>query len=456
MAWTASTAFLAAGAPAINTIFLALVEPATGVIDATIRNYQSGAHGVLITSNAAGEYSVVFSGMPDGTLASGVKLVLYTGTIIGNDVFGWLASTLFTPLDEAQAKIGGAGGLALVGSQMDLVNAPNATAVTAIQSGLATGTEITAAIATINGNTNSVVSAATGTLATAIAGVQTTANAINAQTVKIGFTGTGPYLVNTTAVVTGTVTLASGQNFNNTGQTTPYPAVVALASGTAQAGTATSITLASGDVAPNGAYVGQTIQLISGVGAGQIAQVTAYSSSTKVATIQTAYPLGTWITNPTNATVYAIPGIEWASISFLPFTATLVNPGTVISNVHLPQTSTPTLQWSVVDANGNPVNLSGKYILFTAWSTSDQGQSKVVVCQHDNAGIGGITITGTASNQVNISFTAADTANLIPSPVLPPTGTVQYDLWNITPAAGPTPQVKLLIGVGAYSVRMAL
>jgi hypothetical protein len=43
------------------------------------------------------------------------------------------------------AVAGAASGLAIVGSQVDLVNAPNATAVTAIQAGLATPTNITAA-----------------------------------------------------------------------------------------------------------------------------------------------------------------------------------------------------------------------------------------------------------------------------------------------------------------------
>lgn len=116
MAWTISQSFSAPAAPAVNTIFLALVAATTGVIDATIRNYQSGANGVTIETNASGEYNLVFTGMPDGAAAAGVKIILYTGTITTNTVTGWLGSFVFTPLDESQAKIGAASGLLIAGS----------------------------------------------------------------------------------------------------------------------------------------------------------------------------------------------------------------------------------------------------------------------------------------------------------------------------------------------------
>lgn len=51
------------------------------------------------------------------------------------------------------AVAGASGGIAIVGSQMDLVNAPNATAITAFQSGLATS----AALTTLQGNVTTIL-----------------------------------------------------------------------------------------------------------------------------------------------------------------------------------------------------------------------------------------------------------------------------------------------------------
>lgn len=65
------------------------------------------------------------------------------------------ASSIGKSLFTGNHAPGAASGLSLVGSQMDLVNAPNATAITAIQSGLATPTNITAGtITTVTNLTN--------------------------------------------------------------------------------------------------------------------------------------------------------------------------------------------------------------------------------------------------------------------------------------------------------------
>jgi hypothetical protein len=73
-----------------------------------------------------------------------------------------------------------------------------------------------------------------------------------------------------------------------------------LATGTAQAGSATTITLAAGDSAANGFYVNNIINATVG-GAESDGLVTAYNSTTKVATV------GSWSGGiPTTGTVYAI------------------------------------------------------------------------------------------------------------------------------------------------------
>lgn len=80
-----------------------------------------------------------------------------------------------------------------------------------------------------------------------------------------------------------------------------------LITGTAQAGASTSITLASGDTAPNNGYAGRQITLVGGTGAGQWAYCLSYNSTTKVATIYcTAGSAGAWVTNPDATTQYNV------------------------------------------------------------------------------------------------------------------------------------------------------
>lgn len=75
-------------------------------------------------------------------------------------------------LDQVKARIPTSGTIAKAGDQMDLVNAPNATAVTAIQNGLATPTNITAGtITTVTNLTNLPAAAATAAALTTVDGI---------------------------------------------------------------------------------------------------------------------------------------------------------------------------------------------------------------------------------------------------------------------------------------------
>ncbi len=75
------------------------------------------------------------------------------------------------------------------------------------------------------------------------------------------------------------------------------------ASGTAQAGAATTITLAAGDTNADDYYNGMVIEITGGEGAGQWARITDYVSSTKIATLAT-----TWGITPDNTSTYQILG----------------------------------------------------------------------------------------------------------------------------------------------------
>lgn len=77
-----------------------------------------------------------------------------------------------------------------------------------------------------------------------------------------------------------------------------------LDSGTAQAGAANTITLASTASATDGLYDPAMVVIVSGVGAGQARTIIQYTGSTKVAVVDRD-----WRTNPTSASVYAVIAI---------------------------------------------------------------------------------------------------------------------------------------------------
>lgn len=74
-----------------------------------------------------------------------------------------------------------------------------------------------------------------------------------------------------------------------------------VASDTAQAGAATTITLAAGDTQADDYYNNMVIKITGGTGSGQEKTITDYVSSTKVATVDSA-----WTTNPDATSTYTI------------------------------------------------------------------------------------------------------------------------------------------------------
>jgi len=70
--------------------------------------------------------------------------------------------------------------------------------------------------------------------------------------------------------------------------------------GTAQTGTATTITLASGASATDDLYNTMSVYITSGTGSGQLRTITDYVGTTKVATV------ATWTTNPDATSVYEV------------------------------------------------------------------------------------------------------------------------------------------------------
>ncbi len=101
-------------------------------------------------------------------------------------------------------------------------------------------------------------------------------------------------------------------------------------------GSSTTIKLNSSASATNSFYNGQTILITSGTGAGQVATVSAYVGSTKIATIT-----GTWTTTPTNASYYLI-GTPATAQSGGGNTVTLVSTSNATDNFYTGHTVTLT------------------------------------------------------------------------------------------------------------------
>lgn len=142
-----------------------------------------------------------------------------------------------------------------------------------------------------------------------------------------------------------------------------------MTNGTAQAGAATSITLASGASATNGLYDPGVILLTGGTGVGQARNILDYVGSTKVATVDKA-----WRTNPDSTTTYVVqPGAYTPS----------VNEGLAAAGA----ASTITLNSgaSAVDSTYN-----GQWVFIRAGTGSDQarmvtgyvGSTKVATVSH--------------------------------------------------------------------------
>jgi hypothetical protein len=100
----------------------------------------------------------------------------------------------------------------------------------------------------------------------------------------------------------------------------------ALATGTAQAGSATTITLAAGASASTDFYKGYWLKITSGTGSNQVRRIKAYNGTTKVATVyttadETATPSVPvegldFATTPDNTSVYALYGTTYAAFAY--------------------------------------------------------------------------------------------------------------------------------------------
>lgn len=90
----------------------------------------------------------------------------------------------------------------------------------------------------------------------------------------------------------------SGKRLRQASEVTPV-----LHEGTAQAGGASTITLAAGASATNDLYHDAYVSLIAGTGVGQVRSIIAYDGGTKIATVSKS-----WATNPAADSEYVVAG----------------------------------------------------------------------------------------------------------------------------------------------------
>jgi hypothetical protein len=110
---------------------------------------------------------------------------------------------------------------------------------------------------------------------------------------------------------------------DSSGKVTPTPIESSvLQSGTAQAGGASTLTLAAGATATSGLYNGCRLKLYGGTGSGQSRTILSYNGATKVATVDYA-----WTTQPDNTTTYAVVEADNPALnSSLQVTSTATDP----------------------------------------------------------------------------------------------------------------------------------
>lgn len=127
-------------------------------------------------------------------------------------------------------------------------------------------------------------------------------------TTAVDLAGTDIQLCDTTTTVTNQVTAdvtaisgdsVAADNLESEYDGTGYKSYLRRA--TAQAGGASSITLDASASATNSLYNGLRVAILSGTGAGQSRVITAYTGSTKVATVTPS-----WTTNPASGSVFAL------------------------------------------------------------------------------------------------------------------------------------------------------
>lgn len=128
---------------------------------------------------------------------------------------------------------------------------------------------------------------------------------------------------------------------------------------------------------------------------------------------------------------------------FTPLVSTIARPLASQVNVAISQYSAPLIQWQITDSTGTAVDLTGSTVRFIAYSNDGVPSDNTMAFEYDNAAIGGLTISGTGNNYVNVQIN-------INGPVTNKACCLSYIVWLVQDL-GPIP-----LAGGTFDIQPAL
>lgn len=288
-----------------NTVAITATGNGTG--SGIVATSGSGAtgDGIQATSAATNGNGLVATGVGTG---NGLKVVSASG-----DAISAVAATSghgFTATGAGTTKHGiNATGGSTTSHGINATGGGVGHGILATSGGGATGDGIKAVSAATNGNGFNLVGNGTGN------GLLTTGGAgAGGDGLEAAAGGGVPIRGDHTGNITGNLSGSVGSVTGAVGSVTAAVTLSAgdspvLQSGTAAAGGASTITIASA-IGADSRPVGCTVKITSGTGSGQARVITAYVDATKVVTVDRA-----WTTTPDNTSVYSILFTELAALS---------------------------------------------------------------------------------------------------------------------------------------------
>jgi hypothetical protein len=193
-------------------------------------------------------------------------------------------------------------------------------------------------------------------------------------------------------------------------------------SNTAQSGTTTQLTLAAVDNEITGAYVGMKLLITAGTGAGQVGIVSAYTATTKVATVTKestgaagwdhVVP-GTTIVAPDASSTYIVePRIAFTSPTYASTARTLASAQTYTDAIYAPTVAiySPVSSTSSGTGTGATFTVLRKGIKYRAVNIVAAGTN---YARLDTVTLLGTSLGGTSTNNITITITAVSTAGAI-------------------------------------------
>ena len=193
-------------------------------------------------------------------------------------------------------------------------------------------------------------------------------------------------------------------------------------SNTAQAGTTTQLTLAAVDDEITGAYVGMKLLITAGTGAGQVGIVSAYTATTKVATVTKESTggagwdhvvSGTTIVAPDASSTYIVePRIAFTSPTYASTARTLASAQTYTDAIYAPTVAiySPVSSTSSGTGTGATFTVLRKGIKYRAVNIVAAGSN---YARLDTVTLLGTSLGGTSTNNITITITAVSTAGAI-------------------------------------------